>query len=100
MCLLIVRESRGARRSLDSFIDDRFTAFDLLFMDSLHFLSLELDFLLLFNVLHFHDQSLVLFEVNAIKSDKRWNPNAESCSELFVLKVILENRIARIFHKV
>lgn len=69
-------------------------------MHSLRLLSLSFDHLCLLCMLHLHDERGVFLKVNTIESHKGWNPNGKSCSELSVGKVILEDRVARIFHQV
>ena len=101
MRLLVVRESRGTGLSFDSLINDRLATFRIgLLVDHLHFVTLDLHFLLLFCMLHFHDQPLVLLEVNTIESDQGRDPNAEPGPELPVLQIVLEHGVARVLHQV
>ena len=100
MCLLVIRESGGTGLRLDSLVNGRFAALDLLLADSSHVITLLLHLLLLLGVLHLHDEALVLFEVNAVQSHERWDPNGESGSELSVLEVVLEDGVARVLHQV
>ena len=100
MRLLVIRESGGTGLSLDGLVDGGLAALDLLLGDCPHVITLLLDFFLLLSVLHLHDEALVLFEVNAVKRHEGGDPNGESGSELSVLEVVLEDRIARVLHQV
>ena len=100
MSLLVVRESGGTGLSLDGLVDGRLATLDLFLEDCPHVIPLLFDFFLLLGVLHLHDEPLVLFEVNAVKSHERGDPNGETGSELSVLEVVLENRITRVLHQV
>ena len=100
MGLLVVGERSGTRLSFDRLVNRWLSSLYLLFWYGQHVVALEFHLLLLFGVLHFHDKALVLFEVNSVKGDKGRNPNAESSPKLPVLKVVLEDRVAGIFHQV
>jgi hypothetical protein len=69
-------------------------------MDPLRLLSLSFDHLCLLCVLHLHDERGVFLEVNTIESHEGWNPNGKPCSELSIGQVILEDRVAGIFHQI
>ena len=68
--------------------------------DSIAHHDAALDLLFLLGLPHLSDESLVILKVSTVKCLETWNPNGESCSELGVLELVREHRVAWVLHQV